>query len=138
MVDLIGAIVALLAADPAVAAIADVRVFGGELPPDETAAMPRGAIVVEPSGGTSLLGGSYAEADTQRIDITAYGATPRQAAELMEAAAGVMRRIRRTVSAGVLIHWANSAGGFQAGREPNTEWPRVWRSFQVLHSLKEV
>ncbi|WP_034157924.1 tail completion protein gp17 [Sphingomonas sp. ERG5] len=138
MVDLVGAVVALLKADTDIGASAGVRVFGGELPDDETRHMARRAIVLKPSGGVSLTSGSYIEADTQRLDLFAYGATPREAADLLAQAGAVLRPLRRTVSAGVLIHWAQSAGGFLNGREPVTNWPRAWQSFQFLYSLKEV
>jgi opacity protein-like surface antigen len=138
MADLVGAVVALLAADASIAAAVGTRVFGGELPPGETQHMPRRAIVLKPSGGSSLTGASYAEADTQRLDLFAYGATLSEAVQLRDAAAAVLRPIQRTVSARVLIHWAQSAGGFLTGREPVTDWPRAWQSFQFFHSLKEV
>ncbi|WEK00596.1 MAG: DUF3168 domain-containing protein [Candidatus Sphingomonas phytovorans] len=138
MADLVGAVAALLAADAGIAAIVGARVFGGELPPGETQHMPRRVIVLKPSGGFSMTGASYVEADTQRLDLFAYGATVREASDLCGAAAAVLRRIDRVVSAGVLIHWAQSAGGFLTGREPVTDWPRAWQSFQFLHALKEV
>lgn len=138
MVDLVGAVVAFFAADAGVAGIAGARVFGGELPPAETAHMPRSALVVGLSGGPSLTGASYVQADTQRVDVFAYGATPREAALLLGAAATAFRELRRTVSAGVLLHWAQPAGGFSDGRDPSFAWPRAWQSFQVLHSLTEV
>jgi hypothetical protein len=49
--DPIAGLVALLLADAGVAALAGVRVFGGELPKAEAQFMPRAALVVAPSGG---------------------------------------------------------------------------------------
>jgi hypothetical protein len=49
-----------------------------------------------------------------------------------------MRRIKRTVSANVLIHWAQPAGGGTGGRDPALAWPRAFQSFQVFHALEEV
>lgn len=138
MADPIAAMIELLAADPDVAELAGARVFGAELPPGETEHMPRRAIVLRPSGGTSLTGGSYAEHDTQRMDLFAFGATLREAEQLRAAAALALRRTRRSVWAGVLIHWVRSAGGYSAGRDPDAGWPRVFQSFQVFHSLQEV
>lgn len=136
--DLIAGLVALLLADTAVAAIADARVFGGELPPAESRNMPRGALVVTASGGFSLTGGSYAEHDTGRVDLFAYGATPNEASQLLAAGALAMRRIQRTVSEGVVIHWAQPAGGVTGGRDQALAWPRAFQSFQVFHALEEV
>lgn len=138
MVDLVASLVALLDADAGIADDAEGRVFGGELPAAESAFMPRRAIVVRPSGGPSLFADSYVQADTQRVDISAYGATVAEATALLDRAAGVLLPIQRRASAGVLIHWVKSAGGFWTGRDPQFGWPRAWRSFQVLHALMEV
>lgn len=133
--DLLAALVELLKADAATAAIVDERVFGGELPEDEARHMPRGAIVIAASGGTSLTGGSFAEHDTQRVDLFAYAGTIRAAAQLRGMAALALRRARRGVWAGCLIHSINPAGGESAARDPDTAWPRAFQSFQVMHGL---
>lgn len=121
-----------------VTTLVDTRVFGGELPPGETASMPRKAIVLKKSGGVSLTGESHVEHDTQRVDLFAFGETPHEAARVARAAALGLRRLRRSVHANVLLHWANSAGGALSGREPNTEWPREFQPFQVMHALEAV
>lgn len=133
--DLEGGLVAFLKADVATNAVTGGRIFGGELPAAETAAMPRTAIVVKSSGGISLTGESYLEHDTQRVDVFAFGPTPRAAAAVMRTAALALRGLRRSVHARCLIHWANSASGSLPGREPVTEWPRQFQSFQVMHGL---
>lgn len=133
--DPIAAIVEALKADAGTAALAGARVFGGELPEDEAAAMPRQAIVLAPSGGVSLTGGSYVEHDTGRFDLFAYGATPREAKELADTAALALRRLRRSVFANALIHWLQPAGGATDGRDPDAAWPRSFRSFQVFYAL---
>lgn len=138
MADPVAGLVALLKGAPSFSALADDRAFGGELPADEAASMPRRALVVKPSGGVSLTGASYVEADTQRIDLFAFGATPQEAAELMSVAALILRRIDRVVAAQTLIHWCQPAGGYSSGREPDTNWPRVFQSFQVFHALESV
>lgn len=138
MADVIGALVALLKVDAGVAAIAGEHTYGGELAAAVTAAMPRAALVLDFSGGISITAGSYAELDTKRVDLTAYGATRREADQLRIAAETVLRRVDRVVSAGVLIHSAQSAGGPFGGRDRNFAWPQVTQPFQVLFSMKEV
>lgn len=135
MADLIAGVVALLRADSATAALAGARVFGGELPPAETASMPRACLVVASSGGTSLTGASFVEADTKRFDLKSYGRTPAEAEALLDTAALALRRARRKVWANVLIHWINPAGGSTGARDPNADWPRAFQSFQALHAL---
>jgi hypothetical protein len=128
-------LVAFLKADVATNAVTGGRIFGGEMPEAETASMPRTAIVVKASGGLQLMGDSYVEHDTQRVDVFAFGKTPSAAGAVMRTAALALRQLRRSVHGGVLLHWANSASGSIAGREPVTEWPRQFQSFQVMHGL---
>lgn len=132
------ALVDMLKADAALAALLDTRVFGGELPGPETKSMPRRALVVRASGGPTQTGRSFAEHDANRFDLFSYGATPREAGEVMATAALRLRRAGREVHAGVLIHSCNSAGGFASGREPDTDWPRGWQSFQLFYALENV
>ncbi|MCX9146619.1 hypothetical protein [Erythrobacter sp. WG] len=133
--DLEGGLVAYLKTIPAVAVLTASRIFAGELPAAETASMPRKAIVIRGSGGISLTGESRLEHDTQRVDLFAFGETPREAARVMRAAALALRRLERSVHAGCLLHWVNAASGSLSGREPETEWPRQFQSFQVMHGL---
>lgn len=135
---LVDGLVPLLAADAGVAALVAARVYGGELPAAEANARPLKALVVAPSGGVSLMGDSYAQHDTARVDLFGYGPTQREANQVLAAAALAMRRIKRAVSANVLIHWATPAGGATGGRDPALAWPRAFQSFQVLHALEEV
>lgn len=133
--DLEAGLRAYLLVDPATFAVTGGRIFGGELPAAETASMPRTAIVVKTSGGISLTGDSYLGHDAQRVDVFAFGPTPNAAAGVMRTAALALRSLRRSVHAGCLLHWANSASGSLPGREPVTEWPRQFQSFQVMHGL---
>jgi len=136
--DLEAGVMAYLATGADVVALAGTRFFGGELPDDETDFMPRKAVLVQSSGGISLASGSTVETDTRRVDITTYGETPREAGQLMSEVALHLKRLRRSIHGGVLLHWANSAGGSATGREPQTEWPRAIQSFQILHALEAV
>ncbi|MDR6708170.1 hypothetical protein J2X73_002541 [Novosphingobium sp. 1748] len=136
--DPVAALVAALKADAGIAEQLGESVFGGELPMGEAASMPRKALVLKPSGGPSLTNGSNAAHDTQRIDVFAYGATPAEAAALMADVSLCLLWLQRAVWAQTLIHWVNSAGGYMSGREPDTDWPRVFKSFQVFHALQSV
>ncbi len=138
MADLVSSLVALLLADATIAAQAGTRVFGGELPASEASSMPRKALVIQPSGGSSLTGASFIQADTERVDLFAYGATPKEAGDLADLAGLVLRNARRKVWAGLLIHWVKPAGGSSSGRDPALTWPRAFRSFQAFRSLQEI
>lgn len=136
--DIIETVVNALKADGNVAALAGDRVFGGELPQDETKHMPRSCIVVQPSGGPSLATGSYLDHDTQRLDLFFYGPTPFEAETLRRVARRALVTIRRQVIAGCLIHWIEPAGGFTAGRDPDAAWPVAFQSYQAFYALQEV
>jgi len=136
--DLIAALIAILKADAQVAALAGTRVFGIELPKSEAASMPRQAIVLQPSGGATLVGGSYVEHTAQRVDLFAYGETPYQAYILGRAAAVALKQIRRRVAVAVLVHWVDPAGGYITGRDPDADWPIVFQSFQAFYAETEI
>lgn len=136
--DLQAGLVAYLSAQSGVAFLVGDRVFGGELPSEEAAFMPRRALVIRLSGGVSLTGESTLDHDTQRFDVFSYGKTPLQAGTVMSQADHALRSLTRGVWADCLIHRVNSAGGASQGREPVTEWPRHFRSYQALHGLTQV
>ncbi|WP_186390394.1 DUF3168 domain-containing protein [Stappia sp. TSB10P1A] len=138
MADPIAALVEWLEADGDIAAATASRIFGGGLPAEEAASMPRAAIVVRASGGASLTAGSYVRHDTQRVDVLAYGATPSEADALARMCRLRITDLRRQVIAGCLIHWADVAGGLSAGRDRDTVWPFAFHSFQIFHALEAV
>ena len=137
LADIVTAIVELLKADAGVAALCGPRVFGGELPPDETQSMPRHALVVQPSGGVPFQPASRLRAEAQRLDIIAYGPTVHDAVLLRQAAAPVLTLTVRRVISGVLIQWVQAAGGFMTGRDRDGQWPYAFQSFQTLYSTEE-
>lgn len=131
-VDLVAALVAQLKADAGVAALVGTRVYGLELPAAEAAAMPRKAVVLQAAGGPSLTAGSYAAHDTQRIDAVAYGETPYEAERVRRAVHAGLKPLGRVVSAGVLLHWIEPAGGLIAARDPDLDWPMSVQSYQAF------
>lgn len=138
MAEIVTAIVEMLKADAGVTALVGTRVFGGELPPDETKSMPRAAIVVQPSGGVPFHAAGRTKAEAQRLDVVAYGRTPLEAANLRQAAGRALVLAVRRVVSGVLVHWVQSAGGYLAGRDSDGQWPFAFQSFQALYSIDEV
>ncbi|MEL6485646.1 MAG: DUF3168 domain-containing protein [Pseudomonadota bacterium] len=136
--DLEAGLVAYLAEQAAVTALVGARIYAGEMHPDETKNQPRPAIVLKSSGGVSLTGESRLDHDTQRIDVFAFGATPREAARVMRVVDQALRTLERGTWALCVIHWVNRAGGSSQGREPGTEWPRHFQSYQAMHGLTQV
>lgn len=128
-------LIAFLKADADTAALVEDRIFAAELPEEETAGRVRKALVIRASGGIQLLAGTFVNHETARFDVFAFGETPREAARVLSTAALALRQLRGSVHAGCLLHWANPASGPISGREPVTEWPRQFQSFQVMHGL---
>ena len=133
--DIIGALVAFLKADGAVAALVGTRVFGAELPGSEAASMPRKCVVLTPSGGPNRASGSYIEHVEQRIDAFSYGETIFEAESVRDAVADAFMKQRRAVTGTTLIHSVESAGGWASQRESDLSWPRAFQSFQAFYAL---
>lgn len=130
--DRLTALIAILKADAAVSAQVGTRVFGGELPPAETASMPRKATVISHGGGLGVFGGGYQEYGDTRVDARCYGETPLEADDVWRAAYGALKQMRRTLQGTIYVHWARPSGGPLSLRDPDTDWPYVFSSFQVL------
>lgn len=130
--DLIAALVEFVADVPEVRALTDGRVFGGELPAEEQRFMPRAAVVVSPAGGSGAFGGGYQQYGDRRVDVHLYAATMPDADALWRALNPAMKQMRRAVHADCLLHWARSGGDPLTLRDPDTDWPYVLASYQVM------
>ena len=129
----ITAIVAFLKADTDVATEVGTRVFGAELPEDETVLMPRKCLVIAGSGGPAT-GLSRLSINTIRIDIKGYGPTPELAWGPYLAAHNALKQLVPTKQDTALLYDAHVAGGPSQLRDSDLEWPLVFGSFEVRHS----
>ncbi len=134
--DITTALVTFLKADGPLAALVGTRVFGVELPPAEASLMPRRAVVLQPSGGSTLTEGGYVEHTAQRFDVFSYGETPFEVEKVRRAVFDALKALRRSVTSSVLIHWCDPAGGFANLRDPDTKWPINFQSFQAFFAEK--
>ena len=94
-VDFADALVGYLRDVPDVAALAGANVFPAELPGDLAASMPGYAVVVNPLGGSRMASGAGAR--DPRVDVTCYGATPKQARMLWLAVEAALQELRRAL-----------------------------------------
>ena len=133
------AIIGILKADSAVAALVGTRVFGDELPRSETDNQARKAVVISPGGGSPP---SYTTAtlplEGARIDVFCYGESPYQAEVARRTVYGALKGVQRVTQGNVLVHWVRPAGGAASGRDPNTDWPVKWNSWQYLADERAV
>ena len=126
-----------------VAAQVGERVFGEDLPREEADAMPRAAVVVKSAGGSGLEDGSFADLTRYAVDVWSYGATPTGAHTVRRAAFGALKALDRAVVAlgdgsSVLLHSATRTVGPRVILDPETKWPAVIESFDLLASDVEI
>lgn len=140
IVDPIVAIIDILKANAAVTILVSTRVFGDEMPRAETASMPRKSIVIKSSGGGVFSTGSadYIEHSDMRFDAFCYGETPFQSNRVRREVYDVLKQLKRQVINGILVHWVNPAGGLLTLRDPDTQWPVAFNSFQGFFSERLV
>lgn len=127
-----GGLRAYIAADADVAALTGTRVFAGEMPQQEADLQPRAAVVVSNAGGppkndwTQLLRWS--------IDVRAYSTTPYHARKLYLAVHNALELLhRRVIAPGpVLLHSASVSSGPLELRDPDTKWPFVYATYELL------
>ena len=131
--DVRAAIVAILKADADVATEVGIRVFGDELPRSETDSMAQKCVVVAPAGGPSPgFSAGTLPIEVQRLDVFCYAETLYGAEEVRRAVYGALKGIKRITSANVLVHWVRPAGGAVSNRDPVSDWPVCWNSWQVM------
>lgn len=137
IVDSLTAAIAVLKADAAVAALVGTRVYGDEMPRAQTGnqeaqAGAVKAVVITPSGGVPpTWAHGTTPIEVRRIDVYCYGETTSQAEAVRRAVYAAFRAVSRQVFAGVMVHWINPAGGAISGRDPETNWPVKWNSWQL-------
>lgn len=128
--DHVTAVAEYLKADLNIVALVGTRVFGIELPESETDFMPRKTIVIKQSGGADS--GGWLEHSTPRMDIFCYGETPYQARTVRREVYNVLKQLIRTVIDSTLINSISPSGLPLDLRDPDTQWPVVFESYQVF------
>lgn len=136
--NLISALLALLKANSDVNTTTAGRVWGGEVPAGQVDTMPRTSIVVQAAGGLGVFGRSYQRYGDKRVDIICYADSPRAAYALWLQVRPVLKHMRRQVQAGTLLHWARQSGDATQARDPDTDWPAVLSTWQVLAAEQTV
>ena len=107
------------------------RVFGGEFPRQLNSSMPRAGVVVKAAGG-GLLGRAQQRYGDTRVDVDCYGATPHEAWDVYLVVAAAFDALDADQYGDTLLKSANvTSRGIQA-RDPETDWPVVVATWQVL------
>lgn len=134
----VGAIRQFLLNDPDVAAIAGTKVFGNEVPESENATMPKAVVLIN-SAGHGRVNANYIPVNNTIKDIRCYGKTPYESNMLFMVVAHALKQLRRTVVTqnglpDTILYSAMLVSGQFSAREPDTEWPVSWGSFEILVS----
>jgi len=136
--DALEAVIEILKADAGVNALVSTRVFGNTLPEDEASTMPRKSVVLASSGGAWP---TFAQGDStlaaQRFDMVCYGENHYEAERVRRGVYDAMRGINRVLQSGVLVHWAQPAGGATAVRDSDANWAAMIQSWQVMFDERD-
>lgn len=135
----IGALRAYLTAQSQLNTMVGGRIYGHEIPDFESKDMPRKVILIN-SVGRGNQNTGYLPLDNTLKDIRCYAESPYESARLYDLVKVIMREMTRTEvlpAAGlapvVLYNAFVVAGGF-TNREPDTNWPVTFGTFNVLVS----
>ena len=133
--NLLVALVALLNADPGVAALLsdDTAVYGTRIPDDKVELMPANCVLVKPAGGSLHIGDI--EIAWRRFDVLAYGKSSLDSESLHLAVREALRTLERYGADGFVIHEAHCEMDGVGGDDPLTGWPVTLASYRVLAAL---
>jgi hypothetical protein len=135
--DATGALVAVLKAEPTIAALVAGRVFGQSLPAKEATNMPRAAIIVQNTGGSGGLYG-LSKLLTQQVDIRSYGRTSYEANQVALTVYVFLNGLLRGLSSQTLIYSCRNLVKPFYGEESDDLWPFSTTVWEVNSSLQPV
>lgn len=135
----VGALRAFLVADATVNTLSGGRVFANELPDAEAAAMPRKCVILTSAGlgSRGLSARSNLAVSSRTKLVRCYGETPYESRRMFDAVNQALKALTRRLAtpAGlspVLVYSAVATGGVTTTREPESEWPVSFSSYDVL------
>lgn len=141
MTDPLSALIQYLKADTGIITLAGTpsptRVFGLELPQNQSASMPRKAVVLKFSGGPGKQ--PHADLSEQRIDIWCYGETAFEAMKLQLAVSQAVDTLRRKAEGTTFLHGAIQSGGLLGPIEdPDTNWVFCLQSWLLSYGTAAI
>ena len=128
MQDVITALITYLGTQSGVTDLVGTRIYGGELPEDDVAEMPRKAVILRSAGGIEEF--RTARIQDQRIDVFSYGDGYIEAGQVDRAVADALIAIRRNEVESTILHSAGYGGAFQL-KEPDTGWHYIVRTATI-------
>lgn len=122
---------AYLLADDDVAELAGDDVFGGGIPEGLNETMPAPVVTLSPAGGAGI-GDHTPLYGSSRVDVRSWGKTGYEASLLSLAVSAALRALEQGSYGGVKVLWARPASSGLALVDPDTGWPFVLSTWQVL------
>ena len=123
-------IVELLRATPAVTSLTP-HIYGGEMPRALANVEPALVVVVSRSGGATPA--SFVRQSVVRIDVHCWGPTMGAAANLDNVVHYALRNVSDHWATAVRLMDIVPTAGPVDGRDAVLDWPRVFRSYDVLY-----
>lgn len=132
MIDVVGAVMAILNADTQVSTLTQGRVYDTEIPEAQDSLMSQKLVVVRFAGGpgTPLT----LQISDRRVNLLCYGETPHLAQTVYYASEEALNNVGHTIRASTYIHWCNLSTGPIPLRDADVQWPYVVSSWMVRAS----
>ena len=137
--DVVAAVIGRLRNDEVVTrAVGHVSLFGNTMPciigvemhDDLADLMPRSCIFVNEVAGVRRP--RYAGLYTAKVDVRVYHRTMLEVRTLDRLVHGGLQSAPPAVTEGTMVYSITLTGGPTIGREPDTDWPNVLRTYDVL------
>jgi hypothetical protein len=134
----IGGIISYLKDDAEVAALVGTRVFGFEIPGSEADDMPRATVLIN-DAGLGNQDGSWGATGNTLKDVRCYADSPYESARLFDLVRSKLKQLTRTEVTptgikAILLYSAIQVTGRFTTREPDTEWPVSFGTFNIMVS----
>jgi len=129
MQDVLSALITHYLTVSAITDLVSTRVFGGRLPDDQVADMPRKCIVLTYAGGLSQF--RTHRLQQPRIDHFSYGEDPLEAGRVDRAVCDALIAISRLDVNDTLLHSAAYSDGPYPGVEPEAGWDFMRRAATI-------
>jgi len=129
----IAALIAYLSQNTDIVTDTAGRIYGNEMPNEQAAFMPRGLIVIN-SAGTARMTRDRLNLGHKIFDVRCYHSSMYLSSMLFLSVAKHLKNLQRQLINGVLLYDASQITGRFTAREPDTEWPVSYGSFEVTIS----
>lgn len=141
LVSSVDAMIAVLKQYTGAAEIVESRIHGAKIPAATVALMPTSCVVVARNGTPSRPGArDRVEWTAARLDVRCYGRTDYEAERLGISVHHGLRQFKGSTKllGGCLVRSVVHTGGPQQIEDPQTGWPSIVYTYEILHADYQV